>query len=155
MLRRRGLFQSIVILTVLSAIILASVSFIDGKHWIGTILVFLGIGHIMILNALERASYKAVLPDIVFGLVDNGLLVAGAVIGAEFAGIFGAVVGAAAMNTVTDGLAGLFEGVAVEHLRSQKIRQKRTALTTSIGKMAGCLIGAGAALILFWNILGF
>lgn len=154
-MRKRGLFESIMILVVLSAVILASITFIDEKKLIGAIFLFLGLAHILVLNFLEKSSYKAVLPDIVFGIVDNGLLVVGAVIGAEFAGIFGAVIGAAAMNAITDGIAGLFEGIAVEHLRSQKIRQKRTALTTSIGKMAGCLIGAGAILILFWNLLSF
>ena len=43
---------------------------------------------------------KALLPDLVFGVVDNGLLVIGAIIGADIGAVFGAVLGAALGNDI-------------------------------------------------------
>ena len=71
---------------------------------------------------------------------------------ADFAGILGAVVGASAGNAITDGFAGLFEGWSADYLRKHKLEDKRTALSASLGKMAGCFFGAGIVLIIAWTI---
>ena len=94
----------------------------------------------------------SVYPDIIFGFIDNSVLVVMAVLGGSIAGVAGAVIGGAAGNTITDGLGGLFEGHAAEKLRVRKIIAKRTAISSTLGKMAGCLFGAGVGLILVWAI---
>jgi hypothetical protein len=71
-----------------------------------------------------------------------------AVIGAEIAGVAGAIIGGTVGNAITDGIAGLFEGHMAERLREEKVSEKRTMIGSSIGKMAGCLLGAGFVLII-------
>jgi len=75
-----------------------------------------------------------------------------AIIGGLIAGVAGAIIGGAAGNTITDGLGGLFEGHAAERLRGKKILEERTALSSTLGKMTGCLFGAGIGLIIVWLI---
>jgi len=50
-------------------------------------------------------------------------------------------------NAITDGIAGIFEGQMAEKLRSKLISEERTMLKSAVGKMAGCLLGAGFVLI--------
>ena len=88
----------------------------------------------------------------IFGLIDNGVLVFAAVLGGSIAGVPGAIIGGAAGNTITDGIGGLFEGHVAQHQRQYKIDNLRTAFSSSFGKMAGCLFGAGIGLILVWLI---
>ena len=143
--------------TVLSVIILSIVSigvisfFVYQKRLIGFIFIGLGALHLLVLKILND-GLKTVWPDIVFGITDNGLLVIGAIIGADFGGILGAIIGASAANAITDGFAGLFEGWTADYLRKNEIIEKRTALNSALGKMAGCFFGAGFILIIAWTI---
>jgi len=41
----------------------------------------------------------------------------------------------------------------VADLRKRHIEEKRTAVSTALGKMAGCFFGAGIALVVAWTIL--
>ena len=91
---------------------------------------------------------RNVWPDIIFGLIDNGILVVMAVIGGEIAGVAGAIIGGVVGNAITDGIAGIFEGEIAEKLRERKISEERTMLGSAVGKMAGCLLGAGVVLII-------
>lgn len=116
---------------------------------IGLAFILLGFLSILILK-IYKISYKSIYPDILFGAIDNGILVFAAVLGGHFAGITGAIIGGAAGNTITDGIGGLFEGHLAEHQRAYQIENRRTALSTSFGKMAGCLFGAGIGLIIVW-----
>lgn len=114
---------------------------------------FLGLGIInLIFLRFAKIKFKSVYPDMVFGFIDNGVLVFAAVLGGTYAGIAGAIIGGAAGNTITDGIGGLFEGYIAEHQRTVKIDNLRTAMSTMLGKMAGCLFGAGIGLILVWMI---
>lgn len=151
-MRKESVTSSVISVTILAVIILATAFYIDSKKWIGAIFLALGILHIFVLKIFGKQA-RSVLPDILFGIIDNGLLVVGALIGAEFAGIFGAIVGGAAMNAITDGYAGIFEGWSAEYLRKHHVREKRTALSSALGKMAGCFFGAGIVLIIAWTIL--
>lgn len=92
---------------------------------------------------LFRIKISSIKPDIAFGVIDNGILALLAVIGGEIAGVTGAVIGGVVGNALTDGIAGLFEGYWAESFASDK----RTILGSAVGKMAGCLFGAGAVLI--------
>lgn len=134
-------------------IIIFSVSayFIYNPKIIGWAVFALGLLCIASLS-LFKITVKNVWPDIVFGLIDNGILAILAVIGGSIAGVAGAIIGGVVGNAITDGVAGIFEGKLAEKLRERKIREERTMLGSAVGKMAGCLLGAGIVLI-FTNLL--
>jgi len=150
-MKKESVVNGILSVSVLSAVILASLFFVDGKKWVGISFIVLGILHLLVLRFLGR-SLQSVRPDLVFGMIDNGLLVIGALIGADLAGVIGAVVGGSAANAMTDGFAGIFEGWTAEFLRKRKIKEQRTAVSAAIGKMAGCLFGAGIVLVVVWTL---
>jgi hypothetical protein len=145
--RRDNLIKAISSLIFLSIIIIAvSAYFINKENLIGPIFLILGIINLIILRFLNIKIIE-IYPDMIFGFVDNGVLVFTAIIGGAYAGVFGAIIGGAAGNTITDGIGGLFEGYVAEHQRKMKISTKRTTLSASLGKMAGCLFGAGVGLL--------
>jgi uncharacterized membrane protein len=137
---------------VLSVIIVGvSAYFVDSEKMIG--FCFIGLGLInLIFIKITKVNFRAVYPDMIFGAIDNGVLIFAAVIGGRLAGVPGAIIGGAAGNTITDGIGGLFEGYIAEHQRELKIDNMRTSLSSSLGKMAGCLFGAGIGLIITWLI---
>lgn len=152
-MKKEGLLNSILSISILSIIIFAAVTFfVYQKKWIGFIFIILGFLHLIVLRFFGR-SIKSIWPDLIFGSIDNGFLVIAAMIGADFAGIFGAIIGGSAANAITDGFAGIFEGWTSEFLRKHKIKEERTALSSAIGKMAGCFFGAGVVLVIAWGIL--
>ncbi len=135
-------------------VLVVSGFFVYQKRWIGIIFIFLGLLHLLVLKCF-KIEIKSVWPDIMFGIIDNGILVIGAMIGANFAGVLGAIVGGSTMNAVTDGIAGIFEGWTAEYLRKHKIKEQRIALSTALGKMAGCFFGAGFVLLILWTFFSF
>jgi len=136
----------------LSIIVIAVASYFVFKNsLIGPAFLILGIISLASLKFF-KIKIREFYPDIIFGVIDNGVLVFAAIIGANFAGVPGAVIGGAAGNTITDGIGGLFEGHIAENQRKYKIDNLRTATSTCLGKMAGCLFGAGLGLILIWLI---
>jgi hypothetical protein len=145
--------KSVLSVTILSVITVISVIlFVYQKAWMGFIFILLGLLHILVLRMFGIKA-NLVWPDIVFGIIDNGILVIAAIIGADFAGILGAVIGGSAANSITDGFAGIFEGWTAQYLRKHKIKEKRTTLSSALGKMAGCLLGAGVAMVILWTVL--
>ena len=149
---KKAFFNAIITFILLSIIVIAvSAYFVFDNKLIGP--AFLGLGIInLIFLKIVKIDFKSVYPDMVFGLIDNGVLVFAAVLGGTYAGIAGAIIGGAAGNTITDGIGGLFEGYIAEHQRTIKIDNLRTAMSSMLGKMAGCLFGAGVGLILVWLI---
>lgn len=115
-----------------------------------TSIIIFGLGLVPILIAyILKISIKKILPDIIFGLIDNLLLIIPAVIGAKLFGAAGAlVVGAVVGNAISDSIAGLFEGSISEWLKIKGIDSTRTMLGSSLGKMSGCLL-IGIFLIFF------
>ena len=149
-MKKESILKATVSVIVLTIIILAVTYFsINQKKIIGPLLILTGI--ISLIPALfYKIPFRLLKSDIIFGLIDNGILVIFAITGAELFGIFGAIVGGAVGNAITDAFAGIFEG-----LEAQKIRNgQRTALSVAIGKLAGCLLGAGFVLTIGWTILG-
>ena len=143
--------QALTSFFILSIIVLTvSYYFVLKNGLIGIAFIFLGFVSLAVLKFF-KIKIKTVYPDLIFGLIDNGVLVFTAVIGAQIAGIPGAIVGGAAGNTVTDGIGGLFEGHIAENQRKYKIENWRNSLSTSLGKMAGCLFGAGIGLLIVWG----
>lgn len=78
------------------------------------------------------------------GLLLDGRRLTGAVPDMIFAAIAGGIIG----DALTDAVDGFFEGGAAEWLLGKGIEESREAVTLSLGKMSGCLLGAGLILSL-------
>ncbi len=141
-------FVALLNVLVLCIIIFAvSAYFIYNTDVIGW--VIFGLGFLCLASLrFSKVSIESVWPDIVFGVIDNGILAIMAIIGGEIAGVPGAIIGGVVGNAITDGIAGIFEGEIAEKLRERRIPEERTMLGSAVGKMAGCLLGAGAVLII-------
>lgn len=152
-MKKKGSFvKAVTSFIILSLIVIAVGSyFIFDKELIGPAFLVLGIINLIFLK-IFKIEIRSVYPDIVFGAIDNGVLVFLAILGGRYAGVFGAVIGGAAGNTITDGIGGLFEGHIAENQRKYKIDNLRTALSTMLGKMIGCLFGAGIGLTIVYLI---
>ena len=134
------------ILTLCLIIGAVSLFLVNDGYWIGFVLIFLSILCLVSLIPF-KISLKSVQPDILFGIIDNGILAIMAIFGGHFGGVTGAILGGVVGNAITDGLAGIFEGYTAEKLRLQLVSEERTMLKSAVGKMAGCLLGAGVVLV--------
>jgi uncharacterized membrane protein len=134
---------------VLLAIVTALIAFFAMKLGRFVSIVIFGLGFVPILFAyIFKISIKKMLPDIIFGLIDNLLLIIPAIIGAQLFGAAGALAGAVVGNAISDSIAGIFEGSISEWLHTKGIDSTRTILGSSLGKMSGCLL-IGIFLIFF------
>jgi len=138
-----------IIIVILLCVIILTIAFFSMRLGRFVSLIIFGLGLIPILIAyVFKINLKKILPDIIFGLIDNVLLIIPAIIGAELFGAVGALAGAVVGNAVSDGIAGLFEGSISEWLHIKGIDSTRTLLGSSLGKMSGCLL-IGIFLIFF------
>jgi hypothetical protein len=128
-----------------------SVYFLYDEIMIGPAYILLALLGILILK-FTKITLKEVYPDVIFGIIDNGFLIFTTVLGGKIAGVAGAVLGGAAGNTLTDGFGGLIEGKIAQKLRHDHFEENRTAFSTMMGKVIGCLLGAGFGLIIVWLI---
>lgn len=133
------------ILTLCIVIAAVSISFVENDKWMGLVLILLSFLCLASLIPF-KINLKSILPDIFFGIIDNGILAVLAIFGGHFAGVTGAIIGGVVGNSITDGIAGIFEGHMAERLRFKLVTEERTMLKSAVGKMAGCLLGAGAVL---------
>jgi hypothetical protein len=141
---KNKLFYSIIDVAVLCVLILiVSSYFIHNSSAIGWIIIFLGFICLATLIPFG-IKLRCIWPDIVFGMIDNGILAGLAIFGGEIGGVIGAIIGGVVGNAVTDGVAGIFEGWIAE--KSSQDLNRRSLLGASIGKMSGCLIAGGAVL---------
>ncbi|OIP56528.1 hypothetical protein COU24_01510 [Candidatus Kuenenbacteria bacterium CG10_big_fil_rev_8_21_14_0_10_39_14] len=144
-MRQKSILSILNILTLCVVITAVSVFFVNNARWIGIVLIFLAI--LCVLSLIPfKIKLRSIQPDIVFGLIDNGVLAILAIFGGHFAGIAGAILGGVVGNAITDGIAGIFEGHSAEKLRLQLVPEERTMLKSAVGKMVGCLLGAGIVL---------
>jgi hypothetical protein len=111
-------------------------------------LSFLPLGGLVV----GRHSIQSAVPDLVFGGIDTGLLTIPAIWGGLKFGATGALAGAVIGDAITDSIAGFFEGGIARWMRSKGIEESRDPVTTALGKMAGCLAGAGIVLTLYYLI---
>lgn len=144
-MKKRLILSVLNILTLCLIISAVSVSLIENDHWMGLALIGLAIFSLVSLIPF-KINLKSVLPDIFFGIIDNGILAILAIFGGHFAGVAGAIIGGVVGNAITDGIAGIFEGQVAEKMRAKFISEERTMLKSAVGKMAGCLFGAGIVL---------
>jgi len=152
-MKKQGVIPALTSVIAIAIVIISVISFtIYNTRLIGPIIILLGLIPWIPLRISGR-TIKSTGADIVFGVIDTGILAIVALIGASFAGVLGAVIGGVVGDSITDGLAGLFEGRIAEYLRKRGIEEARTPLSASMGKMSGCLIGAGITLTIAWSIL--
>jgi len=112
---------------------------------IGPIILALSLIPIAGLLVAKRSILGAI-PDMIFGAIDTGLLTIPALWGGILFGVAGAIAGGIIGDALTDAIAGFFEGSIAEWLREKGIEESREAVTTALGKMAGCLFGSGVVL---------
>lgn len=112
---------------------------------IGPVVLLLGLLPLAGL-LLARRRLVGALPDLIFGALDTGLLTVPALWGGLLFGVAGAIAGGVVGDALTDAVAGFVEGSIGEWLESKGISASREAVTTSLGKMAGCLFGSGLVL---------
>jgi hypothetical protein len=144
--KRKILEISIIILLCIVTAIIAFFSMRLGR-FVAIVIFVLGLVPIL-LAYIFKIGLKKILPDIIFGIIDNLLLIIPAIIGAELFGAAGALAGAVVGNAISDGIAGIFEGSMSEWLHIRGIDSTRTILGSSLGKMSGCLL-IGIFLIFF------
>ncbi|MCP8310197.1 MAG: hypothetical protein L6N94_01695 [Candidatus Methylarchaceae archaeon HK01M] len=152
-MKKQGFLPALTSVIIISIVIIGAISFVTYDiRLLGP--VFMALGFIpWIPIKISGRMIRSTGADVVFGAMDTGILAVAALIGASFAGVLGAIVGGAVGDSITDGLAGLFEGRVAEYLRRHGIEEARTPLSSSMGKMSGCLIGAGITLTFAWSIL--
>ena len=146
-MNRKFILSVMNILTLCVVIAGVSVFFVNNDSWIGLVLILLGIFCLISLIPF-KISLRSAQPDVFFGIIDNGILAILAIVGGHFGGVAGAIIGGVVGNAITDGIAGIFEGYYAEKLRSFMVNEERTMLKSAVGKMAGCLLGAGFILVL-------
>ncbi|MDD3007036.1 MAG: hypothetical protein PHX30_05685 [Candidatus Pacebacteria bacterium] len=146
-MRRKSFLAILNILTLCIIIGFVSAFFVEDSSLIGFVLIALAF--LCLASLLPfGVHWKSMQPDIFFGLIDNGILAILAIFGGHFAGVTGVIIGGVVGNAITDGLAGIFEGHWAEKLREKLIAEERSILSSSVGKMTGCLLGAGTVLII-------
>lgn len=152
-MRKKFILSVLNIITLCIVITAVSVFFVENAKWMGLALIVLAL--LCLVSLLPfKIDLKSTLPDIFFGLIDNGILAVLAIFGGHFAGVAGAIIGGVVGNAITDGIAGIFEGHMAEKLRLKLVAEERTMLKSAVGKMAGCLLGAGVVLIIA-NFINF
>lgn len=135
---------------VLSLVIIFSIYPITSKDLVslaGPVLLGLGLAPLAALKFYSK-SLASVGADVAFGAFDTGFMTVTSLAGASFAGVLGAVVGAGAGDAITDAWGGLIEGKVASWLREKGIEEARKPFPTSMGKMSGCLFGAGVTITL-------
>ena len=138
-----------IIIVVLLSVFTAFIAFYAMKLGRFASLIIFAMGFIPIMVAyFLRLDLKKMLPDIIFGIIDNLVLIIPAIVGAELFGAAGALTGAVVGNAISDAIAGYFEGNLSEFLKAKGIDATRTVLGSSLGKMSGCLL-VGVFLIFF------
>jgi hypothetical protein len=109
--------------------------------------IILGLTLIPVAGIIfAEKSITGAIPDLIFGAIDTGLLTIPALWGGVFFGVAGAIAGGIIGDAITDAIAGFFEGSIAEWLRKKGIEESREPVTTSLGKMSGCLLGSGIVL---------
>ena len=140
MIRKAGYVLLISLLVAAIGIVILNQRFPIGPAVIGISLI-----PILALFFAKRNIIRAT-PDIIFGAIDTGLLTIPALWGGIFFGVAGAIAGSVIGDAITDAIAGFVEGHISEWLRYKGIQESREAVTTGLGKMAGCLLGCGIVL---------
>ncbi|MCZ6576024.1 MAG: hypothetical protein ACE10E_03460 [Acidiferrobacterales bacterium] len=128
-----------------SAVAVSGVAALQYRLAMGPLLIALGVLVLFGLG-LVRRPLRGAIPDLVFGSIDTGLLTIPALWGGALFGVPGAIAGGVIGDALTDAIAGFFEGSVAQWLQKKGFESRREPVTTALGKMAGCLLGAGLVL---------
>jgi len=140
------MLKNIIHVSLIGAIV-AVIGVITLQHRLPIGPIVLGISVIPLLGLLPaKRSLKRAVPDVIFGVIDTGLLTIPAIWGGLSFGVAGAIAGGVIGDALTDGIAGFFEGGIARWLRKKGIDESRDPVTTALGKMGGCLLGSGLVL---------
>lgn len=151
--RRQGFFSTLIkFILVAAAIITASYFILPKKYAVGPVLIILGFLPLIVLK-ISGKKISSAISDIVFGTVATAIISLAALFSLNVAEPLGVVVGAAIINLVLFGFAGIFEGMTEDILQNKGIETARNSLSSSMGKMAGCLFGIGIVLTIAWTII--
>jgi len=148
---RRDLKEAIIHVSILSLVIASIIYFAANLQMIGLILIAAGTLPLISLK-LTGEKIKEAISEIVFGAFNTGLIAILAIGGFALEGIFGAIVGVVAGDAITEGFSGILEGEVAEMLMKKGIKEKNDPLISSLGKMAGALLGGGIVLLIFSSI---
>ncbi|MEM7815163.1 MAG: hypothetical protein QXF55_02370, partial [Candidatus Aenigmatarchaeota archaeon] len=121
--------------------------------FVGPVILLLGFLSLAMLRISGR-TVRSVAADIVYGVMDVGLLSWVVSIEAVFAGPVGVVFGTVIAHALTDAVAGMVEGQVASALRSRGIEESRTPISSGLGKMVGGLLGAGIIITFVWLMIG-
>ncbi len=143
------LHHAAIVVPVVLAVAATGIFALDNALALGPVVLLLGFVPLGALALAGRRISMAV-PDLVFGSLDTGLLTLPAIWGGITFGVVGAIAGTVIGDAITDAVAGFFEGHIAERLRARGFPAAREAVTTSLGKMAGCLLGSGVVLSAAW-----
>lgn len=146
-MKKRFLLSVFNVLGLCVVVTVVTLMFVNQHQWMGIILILLGVVCIMSLLPFG-IKIRSAIPDILFGVIDNGILAIMAIFGGHFGGIVGAILGGVVGNAITDGIAGIFEGYAAEKFDRKDVTNHRSMLKSAVGKMSGCLLGAGTVLLI-------
>lgn len=121
--------------------------------FVGPIILLLGLISLAMLKISGR-TLRSVMADVVYGVMDVGLLSWVVSVEAVFAGPVGVVFGTVIAHALTDAVAGMVEGQVASALRARGVEEARTPISSGLGKMVGGLLGAGAIITITWLLLG-
>ena len=121
--------------------------------FVGPVILLLGLISLGMLKISGR-TIRSVIADIVYGVLDVGLLSWVVSVEAVFAGPVGVVFGTVIAHALTDAIAGMAEGHVAAALRNRGIEEARTPISSGLGKMIGGLLGAGIIITFVWLMLG-
>ncbi len=153
LIKGEGGRKALIYTLVLSVIaVAATISVARWKSFIGPVIIFLGFLPLVVLKLAGR-KVRTTGADIIYGMLDTGIMGIFALTGASLAGIIGGIIGAGVGDSITDAFAGIFEGKTSELLRKRGIVEDRTPLSISMGKMSGCLLGFGTLITIVWTII--
>lgn len=100
-MRSKFLWAMLNILTLCVVIGGVIIFFVHNTRWMGPVL--LGLGLLCLASLLPfKVKLKSVQPDILFGVIDNGILAIMAIFGGHLAGVTGAILGGVVGNAITD-----------------------------------------------------
>lgn len=140
--------EALIHVTVLSAIILAISYFSHNLELIGVVLIGMSFLPLISLK-LTGEKIREGISEIVFGAFNTGLITLMALGGFALEGVFGAIIGVAIGDAITEGFSGILEGEVSNILLKYKIKEKIDPLISSLGKMSGALLGGGIVLLIY------
>ena len=151
--KKEGIVQAVIRVAAIAAALAATFPFLQtNRLFVGPVVIVLGLVALGMIKFAGRRLHT-VTADIVYGAIDGGILAIITSLSALYGGVIGAIFGGILGDAVTDSIAGIFEGHIALWLRKHGVKESRTPLSSSLGKMSGVLIAAGIIISFIWAAL--